>query len=39
VTREIDAWRAVADALDPGIEFQADEVQLFTVNDARSPFD
>ena len=35
----LDAWRAVANAPDPGIEFEADDVQLFTVTDARSPFD
>ena len=34
----LDAWRAVADAPDPGIEFDADDVQLFTVTGARPPF-
>ena len=34
----LDAWRAVANAPDTGIEFQADDVQLFTVTDARPPF-
>ena len=33
----LDAWRAVADAPDTGIDFEGD-VQLFTVTDARSPF-
>jgi len=35
----LDAWRAVANSPDPGIEFDADDVQLFTVTDVRSPFD
>ncbi len=35
----LDAWRALTNAPDPGIEFEADDVQLFTVTDARSPFD
>lgn len=35
----LDDWRAVANAPDPGIEFDADDVQLFTVADARPPFD
>ena len=34
----LEAWRAVANAPDPGIEFDADDVQLFTVTDARPPF-
>ena len=34
----LDAWRAVANAPDPGIELDADDVQLFTVTDARPPF-
>jgi len=33
----LDGWRAVADAPDTGIEFDAD-VQLYTVTDARPPF-
>lgn len=35
----LDAWRAVAEAPETGIEFVADDVQLFTVTDARPPFD
>lgn len=35
----LDAWRAIANAPDPGIEFDADDVHLYTVTDARSPFD
>ena len=35
----LDAWRAVANAPDTGIEFDADDVQLFTVADVRPPFD
>ena len=34
----LDAWRAVADAPDTGIDFRPDDVQLFTVTDARPPF-
>ena len=34
----LDAWRAVANAPDPGIEFEGGDMQLFTVTDARSPF-
>jgi quinol monooxygenase YgiN len=34
----LDAWRAVANAPDTGIDFRADDVQLFTVTDARPPF-
>ena len=34
----LEAWRAVADAPDTGIEAQSDDVQLFTVTDARPPF-
>jgi len=33
----LDAWRAIADAPDLGIPFDA-EVQLFTVADVRPPF-
>ena len=33
-----EAWRAVANAPDTGIEAQADDVLLFTVTDARPPF-
>ena len=34
----LDAWRAVANAPDTGIEFDSEDVQLFTVTDARPPF-
>ena len=34
----LEAWRAIANAPDTGIEVQADDVQLFTVTDARPPF-
>ena len=34
----LEAWRAIADAPDTGIELQADDVQLFTVTEARPPF-
>ena len=34
----LDAWRAIADAPDTGIEAQSDDVLLFTVTDARPPF-
>ena len=34
----LEAWRAVANAPDTGIEAQSDDVQLFTVTDARPPF-
>ena len=34
----LDAWRAVADAPDTGIPFDAGEVQLFVVSDVRPPF-
>lgn len=35
----LDDWRAVANAPDSGIAFEADDVLLFTVTDARPPFD
>jgi len=34
----VEAWRAVANAPDTGIEAQSDDIQLFTVTDARPPF-
>jgi quinol monooxygenase YgiN len=34
----LDAWRAVADAPDPGIAFNADGVLLYAVTDSRPPF-
>lgn len=34
----LDAWRAIAHAPDTGIGFDAEDVQLFTVTDARPPF-
>jgi quinol monooxygenase YgiN len=34
----LDAWRGVAHAPDTGIEFDAEDVQLFTVADVRPPF-
>lgn len=35
----LEAWRAVADAPELDIAFNADEVQLYTVTDSRPPFD
>lgn len=34
----LEAWRSAANAPDTGIKLDADDVQLFTVVDARPPF-